>query len=66
MIEMLTSLGGWPVLETNPGGNWNQSAFSFERLLATLIGQYDTYPIISVFVETDDKNSSEYVLQVIY
>ncbi|XP_071805457.1 endothelin-converting enzyme homolog [Asterias amurensis] len=64
MIEMLTSLGGWPVLETNPGGNWNQSSFSFERLLATLIGQYDTYPIISVFVETDDKNSSEYVLQM--
>ncbi|XP_022109951.1 endothelin-converting enzyme homolog isoform X2 [Acanthaster planci] len=64
LIDILDSLGGWPVLGSNPGGNWFQSSYLFEKLWATLSSQYDVKPIISTGVQINIENSREYILQV--
>ncbi|XP_033642275.1 neprilysin-4-like [Asterias rubens] len=64
LIQMLDSVGGWPVLGDRPGGNWNPSTFTFESLWVTLAKKFDMLAIISVWVGVDEKESSEHVLKI--
>ncbi|XP_072174793.1 neprilysin-1-like [Diadema setosum] len=62
--DLLHKLGGWPVLGDRHGGRWNETAFDFEWLLATLASKYSKYMLIEPYVGVDDKNASRYVLQI--
>jgi membrane metallo-endopeptidase-like protein 1 len=58
--EVLASLGGWPVTQSN----WKPPSFSIETLLGRLRGQYNEGVLIEQWVGPDDKNSSVNILQV--
>ncbi|XP_022090191.1 membrane metallo-endopeptidase-like 1 isoform X2 [Acanthaster planci] len=62
LTDLLTSLGGWPVLGDNPaGGNWDPAAFDFEKLWADIRGKYD----VQMFVATEVspvRNKPKYTL----
>lgn len=58
--EILKSLGGWPVVETN----WKPPNVSIERLMGRLRGEYSEPVLIELYVGADDKNSSINILQV--
>ena len=62
--NLLNDLGGWPVLGTNDGGNWNESEYDFETLMGHLSGQYNNDVVVGSFVGTDDKDSTRRVLFV--
>ena len=53
-------LGRWPVID----GQWNSSAFSLENLLALMRGYYNAPMLIDSWVAADDKNSTQYIIQV--
>ncbi|XP_022090313.1 membrane metallo-endopeptidase-like 1 isoform X3 [Acanthaster planci] len=64
LTDLLTSLGGWPVLGDNPvGGNWNQSAFDFEKLWADIRGKYDVEMIVATGTWPDPSNKDKYKLR---
>ena len=58
--RVLSYLGGWPVIETS----WNSSAFTLEKVLGIMRGHYNAAMMIDSGVAADDKNSTEYILQV--
>ncbi|XP_022090144.1 membrane metallo-endopeptidase-like 1 [Acanthaster planci] len=61
LTDLLTSLGGWPVLGDNPvGGNWDPAAFDFEKLWADIRGKYGIQMIVSTGVWPND--TAEYKL----
>ncbi|XP_045161647.2 neprilysin-like [Mercenaria mercenaria] len=60
-IPLLSELGGWPVLGTNPGGNWSPNNFSLSQLLISLI-QYNNKPLIHLHVFADVKDSEKYII----
>ncbi|XP_033642229.1 neprilysin-1-like isoform X1 [Asterias rubens] len=64
LVDLLNTLGGWPALQTNPGGNWDSSTYDFEEFWAKLVGEYSVDAIFSLWVGTDDKNSSGYILNL--
>ena len=64
LIQLLTKLGGWPVLSNGPGGNWNQRKYNLETLMGTLSGKYNNDIIFSSYVSEDDKNSSRHIIKV--
>lgn len=63
-VNLLTSLGGWPVLGSNAGGNWSESAYVLEELMGRLSGEFNNDVIVSSWVSADDKNSERYILKV--
>ncbi|XP_053378992.1 neprilysin-like [Mercenaria mercenaria] len=60
-IPLLNELGGWPVLGTNPGGNWSPNNFSLSQLLISLI-QYNNKPLIYLYVYADIKDTEKYII----
>ncbi|XP_022090192.1 membrane metallo-endopeptidase-like 1 [Acanthaster planci] len=63
LTDLLTSLGGWPVLGDNPaGGNWDQAAFDFEKLWADIKGKYGVEMIVASDVYPDPDNRAKYKL----
>ena len=60
LIEVLKSLGGWPVIEKS----WKAPKLSKEQLFGRLRGEYSESVIIELFVGADDKNSSVNIIQV--
>lgn len=58
--DILKTLGGWPVIESN----WKPPNRSIENLMGTLRSDYSEPVLIELYVGTDDKNSSLNVLQV--
>lgn len=62
-FPFLKDLGGWPVLENKPGGNWN-SSISFEDLFVQIRQYSNSPPVMDMFVYDDFKNPTEYVLFV--
>ncbi|KAJ8321012.1 hypothetical protein KUTeg_002599 [Tegillarca granosa] len=58
----LKDLGGWPVLENQPGGYWNSSSISLEDLLVQIRQYSNSPPVMDMFVYDDFKNPTEYVL----
>ena len=63
LTDLLDSLGGWPVLGNNTGGNWKPNAFDFEKLWAD-IRKYGVDVIIATGVQVDSANNSKYRLKV--
>ncbi|OWF45829.1 Neprilysin [Mizuhopecten yessoensis] len=62
-FPMLNELGGWPVLGSKPGGNWNESEYDLTQLMVKLI-KYNNKPLIEMYVYTDVKNSTVRVIYV--
>ncbi|XP_038075858.1 membrane metallo-endopeptidase-like 1 [Patiria miniata] len=63
LTDVLTSLGGWPVLGSTPaGGNWNATEFDFEKLWAALRGTYDVQLIVKTGIMPDVNNMTKYKL----
>lgn len=58
--ELLKSIGGWPVIETN----WRPPDYDIEVLLGRLKKEFNEGIIIEPWVGPDDKNSSVNILQV--
>ncbi|XP_052212856.1 neprilysin-like isoform X2 [Dreissena polymorpha] len=61
ITPLMNEFGGWPVLGTNPGGNWNEGAFSLTRLLTSLV-KYSNEPLISIYVSSDVKDSENHII----
>ena len=59
-MEIIHDLGGWPILDDL----WDPSGFKLETLLATIRRDFDESILIGSLIAPDDKNSSQYVLQV--
>ncbi|XP_063886684.1 neprilysin-1-like [Scylla paramamosain] len=60
LLEVLESLGGWPV--TTP--NWTAPNFTVETLIGRLRGELNQGILIDQWVGPDDKNSSVNVIQL--
>lgn len=58
--QVLSSLGGWPVITKN----WTIPDFSWETLLGRLRREYNEGILIEEWVGPDDKNSSVNIIQV--
>ncbi|XP_008215920.1 neprilysin-4 isoform X1 [Nasonia vitripennis] len=58
LLELLDSLGGWPILRRD----WNADRFDWIRLMARL-RLYNNDILIAEWVGPDIKNSEEYVIQ---
>ena len=61
---VLKTLGGWPVLGVNPGGNWNERKFDMVSLLVAL-AQYRIQPIIQLGIAPDSKNSTQLIFHLV-
>ncbi|XP_022096957.1 membrane metallo-endopeptidase-like 1 [Acanthaster planci] len=64
LTDNLEAVGGWPVLGTNPGGNWSEDNYEFEDLSAMLYREYGINVVVAAWVGVDDKNSSLHVLAI--
>ncbi|XP_038077856.1 neprilysin-4-like [Patiria miniata] len=63
LTDVLTSLGGWPVLGSTPaGGNWNATTFDFEKLWAALRGTHGVQMIVYIDTVTDPNNKTKHKL----
>ncbi|XP_052765248.1 neprilysin-1-like [Mya arenaria] len=60
-IPLLEELGGWPILGSKPGGNWEESKFDLARLITTL-RKYNNKVIIDMGVGIDNKNSTNHIV----
>ena len=63
ILPLMQELGGWPVLGSNPGGNWNEASFDIVSLLVTL-RKYNNRPVMTLYVSSDVKNSTQRILYV--
>ncbi|KAL4221845.1 Membrane metallo-endopeptidase-like 1 [Mactra antiquata] len=62
-IPLLEEFGGWPVLSSNPGGNWSESDFNLTQLLISL-RKYNNGPLINMFVSPDEKNTENRIIYI--
>ncbi|XP_053378929.1 neprilysin-like isoform X2 [Mercenaria mercenaria] len=60
-IPLLEELGGWPVLESSPGGSWSASNFNLSQLLI-LLRKYNNRPIINIYISSNVKDSEKYII----
>ncbi|PIK43745.1 putative membrane metallo-endopeptidase-like 1 [Apostichopus japonicus] len=63
LTELLTELGGWPVLGNQPGGDWREVDYNFEDLWSKM-ASYELFLLVEGFVEVNEKNSMVRVLTV--
>ncbi|XP_060583095.1 neprilysin-1-like [Ruditapes philippinarum] len=63
MTDHLDSIGGWPVLGTKPGGNWNESSFDIMSDLVS-IRYSGVSPFIQVFLGLDEKDSGKRMIKI--
>ncbi|XP_077998346.1 neprilysin-1-like [Glandiceps talaboti] len=63
LIDVITHLGGWPVLGDKPGGNWNEELFNLEDLMSTLLREIGSSFLVLTYVSTDSKESSRHVIK---
>ena len=59
----MSEIGGWPLLGTNTGGNWDEASFDIVSLLVNL-KKYNNAPVMSLYVSSDVKNSTQRILYV--
>ncbi|XP_022090145.1 membrane metallo-endopeptidase-like 1 [Acanthaster planci] len=63
LTDLLTSLGGWPVLGDNStGGNWDPAAFDFEKLWADIRGKYNIELLVTTGTYGDPDIKDKYKL----
>jgi len=63
VIPLLEELGGWPTLESSPGGKWNVSNFDLTLLLTSLYELQYT-PLINFYIDKDPKVADTYIINV--
>ena len=63
MISLLTTNGGWPVLGTSDGGNWEASKFDIVNILK-LSAQFNIHAIVEIITATDFKNTNNRIIYV--
>jgi len=59
LTELLSQLGGWPVLDPN----WDESTFDLETTVAKL-RLYGSRPLVNMWVGVDDRHSDVHVISV--
>lgn len=59
--QMISLLGGWPVVEKN----WKEDSFVVEDALGLVRANFTSIIIIFCSVAADDKNSSSNIIQVV-
>ena len=59
----MTLMLGWPIMGSNPGGNWNAST-SLEDLMILVRKGSNSLPVIDFGVTQDDKNPENHILAV--
>ncbi|XP_071805807.1 neprilysin-1-like [Asterias amurensis] len=62
VMDILADIGGWPVLGSNPGGNWQETSYDFVRLKTLISRKHGSGGILSVTIGADDKNTTRNVL----
>ncbi|XP_060599061.1 neprilysin-like isoform X3 [Ruditapes philippinarum] len=62
--KYMDGFGGWPVLGSNPGGNWNSSDYNIEDLLIYSRKGTNYLPLIDVGVTQDDKHPTKHILYI--
>lgn len=60
----MEGFGGWPVMGSHPGGNWDASQFNLEDLLIYARKGTNSLPLIDIGVSQDDKQPTKYILYV--
>uniref|UniRef100_W8BVC8 Membrane metallo-endopeptidase-like 1 n=1 Tax=Ceratitis capitata TaxID=7213 RepID=W8BVC8_CERCA len=60
LMDVLKSLGGWPVITPN----WQPPNMTIEQLMGILRGVYSEPVLVELYVGADDKNSSINILQI--
>ena len=58
IVNALEELGGWPILGTAPGGNWNATSFDLMHLL--------TYSVSSAFFQVAVKQGFDQSNPLVY
>ena len=64
MLEYMEQLGGWPIMGTNKGGNWDESKYNLEELMILVRNETNTLPLADIYVSQDDKNPTKHILAV--
>jgi len=59
LTELLSELGGWPVLDAN----WDESTFDVETIVAKL-RLYGSRALVNMWVGVDDRHSDVHVIAV--
>ena len=62
-IPLLEELGGWPVLGSATGGNWDAHAFDLVDTMI-ILRKYNNRPFIDLHSAADMKNSSAHIIYV--
>ena len=62
-LQLIKSLGSWSVTSGAASGAWDESRWSIESSVANA-DLYALYPFFSIYVGTDDKNSSANIISV--
>ena len=64
LTQLLTELGGWPVLGDKDGGSWSDIDFDLEVLMGRVSSIYNKAHVISSYVDVDDRDSSRHLVYV--
>ena len=64
ILAYMENFGGMPVLGSNKGGKWDESAYNLEDLMVLVRNETNTLPIVDIWVAQDDKNPTKYILTV--
>lgn len=64
ILSYMESFGGWPIMGSHRGGNWNESAYNLEDLMIRVRNETNTLPLVDIYVAQDDKNPSRYILTI--
>ena len=64
MLDYMEQLGGWPIMGTHKGGNWDVSKYNLEELMILVRNETNTLPLADIYVSQDDKNPTKHILAV--
>ena len=64
IYDYMESLGGWPIMGSNRGGNWNEASFNLEDLMIRLRNETNNLPIVDIKVFQDLKHPVKHIITV--
>lgn len=65
LLIIIADLGGWNI-SSNITSPWNETKFSFQKMLTAVQRKYSVSAFFTMGVDADDKNSSRNIIKVIY
>jgi len=57
---VVTSLGGWPIIDSG----WHDTDFDIAALIGRLRTMYGFTPLVLMYVSVDERNSAAHLIQV--